>query len=71
MKKKTSATENKSQAAKQLGGQPENDQDARLAGVESATAPDSSEPKAQRGKRGTRAAPSGSRGPFARLRMKD
>lgn len=54
MKKTTSATEKKSQAAKQLGGQPENDEDARLAGAESATAPISSEVKAPRGKKAGR-----------------
>jgi hypothetical protein len=39
MKKKTNTSERKSTAAIKLGGQPENDQDARDAGVESATSP--------------------------------
>lgn len=43
VKTKPSASENKSSAAKKLGGQPENDQDARDAGVASAT--DTTKPK--------------------------
>ena len=43
MKTKTSASDSKSDAAKKLGGQPENDRDARDAGVPSATS--TSKPK--------------------------
>jgi len=48
MKNNSKSSKEKSTAAKKLGGQPENDQDAREAGVESAT---SSRPKEKSAKK--------------------
>ena len=49
MKKKDNhSSEKKSAAAVKLGGQPENDQDARDAGVESATSPQESKKPAKK-----------------------
>jgi len=47
MKKKTASFKKKSAAAIKLGGQPENDQDARDAGFASATAPQAPKKKSK------------------------
>ncbi len=57
MKKKTVSSEKKSAAAIKLGGQPENDQDARDAGFASATAPQELQKKSEQDHDGSKHPP--------------